>query len=210
VALNTGERVEIVTTEMPGPQRAWLDMHLGYVKSGRAREKIQDWFRARDEAVNEQEGRARLLSLLRQLGMGEPGAARWQEAARTLEVADAAALCRAVGAGECQTLDALEALHPQSEFELQMELLPGPGIGDPRIYRIAIRAEDRTGLLHDVTELLGTLSISLIGNSGRVDPATQQAHLGLETRIGTLRERAVLIDRLAHLPGVQDVRVDAR
>ena len=208
--LATGEQVEILTRGEPAPERSWLDMHLGYVRTGRARAKIQDWFRARDPAVNEREGRARLLRLLDRLGLGEPSTLRWQEAARTLACADEQALCRAVGAGDCQTLEALEALHPQSEFEVQLELLPKLGGGDRRTRCIDIRAEDRHGLLRDVTQLLSGLGISLIGNSGHVDPATEQALLRLEIRTGALKELAVLVDRLGHLEGVFDARVDQR
>ncbi len=81
---------------------------------------------------------------------------------------------------------------------------------EPRTREIAIRAEDRHGLLRDVTQLVSRLGISIIGNSGRVDPATGHAVIHLETRIGTLRELAILVDCLAHLDGVFDARVDPR
>lgn len=208
--LATGEQVEIVTADEPGPQHCWLDAHLGYVRSGRAREKIHDWFRARDPSVNEREGCERLRGLLGALALGEPGEARWQGAARSLGYENPSALCRAVGAGDCQALDALEALHPQSEYELQMELLPGLGAPDPETRQILIRAQDRHGLLRDVTQLLSSSGVSLLGNSGHVDPATDEALLSLEIRSGTLHELAVLVDRLGHLPGVLDARVDPR
>ena len=217
--LATGERVEILTRSEPAPDRSWLDMHLGYVRTGRAREKIQDWFRARDPAANERDGRGRLLRLLDRLGLGEPGALRWQEAARCLGYADQRALCRAVGAGECQTLEALDALHPQEEFELQLELLPDTGGGGDRrtigggdchARSIDIRAEDRHGLLRDITQVLSSLGVSLLGNSGRVDSVTEQAHIQLDIRTGSLRELAVLVDRLGHLEGVFEARVDQR
>lgn len=205
--LHTGERVEIQTGASAEPERYWLDMHLGYVKSGRAREKIQDWFRSRDAVVNEAQGRQRLVDLLDTLGLGAPAEVRWREAARTLGYSDPAALCRAVGAGDCQPLEALDALHPQDEFELQMELLPGAGGVDNRIYRIVIEAEDRNGLLRDVTQLLSELGLSLMGNEGRVDPHTERAHLKLDVRVSTLRELAVIVERFQHLPDVFAARV---
>ncbi len=200
--LETGQRVEILTAEDSAPERAWLDAHLGYVRTGRARDKIQDWFRSRDPADNEREGAARLTRLLGRLGFREPSALRWQEAARTLGFADEASLCRAVGAGECQTLDAVDALHPQTEFELQLELLPETGGPDRRTRTVKMRAQDRHGLLRDVTQVLSGLGLSLLGNTGRVDQQTGDATLRLDIRIGTLRELAILVDRLEHLDGV--------
>ncbi len=205
--LQTGERVEILTGAEPAPERDWLEAHLGYVRTGRAREKILDWFRARAPAQNEDDGRQRLIRLLARLGMGMPSTLRWQEAAKTLGYADSGALCRAVGAGECQTLDAIDALHPPTEFELQLELLPEIG-PDRRTRSIEIRAVDRNGLLRDVTQLLSSLGVSLLENSGRVDPDTGQALIRLDTRIATLRELAVLVDRLEHLDGVFEARAD--
>ncbi len=205
--LHTGERVEIQTGESAEPQRYWLDTHLGYVTSGRARDKIHDWFRSRDAAVNEAQGRARLVHLLDKLGLGAPAEVRWREAARTLGYVDPDDMCRAVGGGDCQPLAALDALHSQDEFELQMELLPGAGTADSRVYRVAIEAEDRHGLLRDVSQLLSELSLSLIGNEGRVDPATARAHLQLDVRVSTLRDLAVIVERLQHLPDVFAARV---
>ena len=71
-----------------------------------------------------------------------------------------------------------------------------------------IRAEDRTGLLRDVTELLAALGVALRANTGRVDSATGHALLSLEVRLGTLRELAVLVERLRFLPGGLDARVE--
>jgi (p)ppGpp synthase/HD superfamily hydrolase len=208
--LRTGERVEVLTGDHPAPNRDWLDMHLGYVRSGRAREKIHDWFRAKGSAANAHDGRKRLVGLLARLGMAEPSAVRWSEAARTLGFADPEALCCAVGAGECQTIDAIDALHPQAEFELQLELIPDLGGPDRRVCRIEIRAKDRDGLLRDVTALLSRHGVSLLGNSGRVDSVSGEALLVLEVRLATLRELVVLVDRLGHIQGVLDARVDRR
>lgn len=208
--LHTGERVEIVTGDDAGPRREWLDVHLGYVRSGRAREKIHDWFRARGADRNESDGRAHLLALLDDLALGVPSEARWREAAGTLGYADSTDLCRAVGAGDCQTLDALDALNPHPGFERQLELLPEPRVPDRAACRIEVRGEDRNGLLRDVTELLSAQGVSLLGNSGRVDPISEQAMLSLDIRPGTFRDLAVLVDRLAHLPGVYQARVAGR
>jgi (p)ppGpp synthase/HD superfamily hydrolase len=73
-----------------------------------------------------------------------------------------------------------------------------------------VEAEDRHGLLRDVTMLLSNLGISLLGNTGRVDPATERAHLVLDVRVATLRALAVLVDRLNHLPDVHRASIEAQ
>ncbi|NND00413.1 MAG: GTP diphosphokinase [Gammaproteobacteria bacterium] len=43
--LETGDRVSIITAKTGGPSLDWLDPHKGYVRSRRARSRIQHWFR---------------------------------------------------------------------------------------------------------------------------------------------------------------------
>lgn len=51
--LKMGEQVDIITQKEPNPSRDWLNPSLGFVSSGRARAKINAWFRkqARDKNV---------------------------------------------------------------------------------------------------------------------------------------------------------------
>lgn len=51
--LKTGEQVAIITAKSGGPSLDWLDPHKGYVRSRRARARIQHWFRHenRDETI---------------------------------------------------------------------------------------------------------------------------------------------------------------
>ena len=44
--LATGQRVEILTSKQGGPSRDWLNAELGYIRSGRARNKVRQWFNA--------------------------------------------------------------------------------------------------------------------------------------------------------------------
>lgn len=44
--LQTGQTVEIVTTKSGGPSRDWLNPHLGFLASPRARAKVRAWFNA--------------------------------------------------------------------------------------------------------------------------------------------------------------------
>jgi GTP pyrophosphokinase len=56
--LKTGQKIEILTASKGGPSRDWLNPSLGYVRTSRARAKIQAWFKyqARDQHLEEGRG----------------------------------------------------------------------------------------------------------------------------------------------------------
>jgi GTP diphosphokinase / guanosine-3',5'-bis(diphosphate) 3'-diphosphatase len=66
--LQTGDQVEILTAKRGGPSRDWLNPHLGYIKTQRARTKIRQWFKRQDRTENIAQGRDILDKELKQLG----------------------------------------------------------------------------------------------------------------------------------------------
>ncbi|GAA3894275.1 GTP diphosphokinase [Halomonas cibimaris] len=56
--LKTGQQVEILTASKGGPSRDWLNPSLGYVRTSRARAKIQAWFKHQARDKNLEDGRA--------------------------------------------------------------------------------------------------------------------------------------------------------
>ncbi len=68
--LQTGQRVEIVTTKGPGgPSRDWLNPGSGYVATMLARSRIRQWFRRQERTTAQQAGRQILERQLRRLGL---------------------------------------------------------------------------------------------------------------------------------------------
>jgi GTP pyrophosphokinase len=67
--LQTGDQVEILTAKRGGPSRDWLNPHLGYARTQRARTKIKQWFKKQDYAANVTQGREILERELRRLGL---------------------------------------------------------------------------------------------------------------------------------------------
>jgi len=67
--LQTGDQVEILTAKRGGPSRDWLNPHLGYVKTQRARSKIKQWYKKQDRAANISQGRDILEREMRRLGL---------------------------------------------------------------------------------------------------------------------------------------------
>jgi len=55
--LETGQRIEILTSKTGGPSRDWLSEQRGYLKSSRARNKVQQWFKLQDKDKNATAGK---------------------------------------------------------------------------------------------------------------------------------------------------------
>jgi guanosine-3',5'-bis(diphosphate) 3'-pyrophosphohydrolase len=67
--LKDGDQVMILTAKRGGPSRDWLNPHLGYVHTSRARQKIRQFFRKQEREENIQRGRALLERELKRLGI---------------------------------------------------------------------------------------------------------------------------------------------
>jgi GTP pyrophosphokinase len=66
--LSMGDQVEIITAKEPNPSRDWLNPSLGFVHSGRARAKINAWFRKQSREKNLDAGREILDNELTKIG----------------------------------------------------------------------------------------------------------------------------------------------
>ncbi len=71
-ALKTGEQVEVLTGRHPAPSRDWLNPHSGYLKTHRARSKVQHWFKQQDYDKHVIEGQHALEHELQKRGMTCP------------------------------------------------------------------------------------------------------------------------------------------
>ncbi len=68
--LKSGEQVQILTRKNASPSRDWLNPHLGYLKTPRARSKVKSWFKHQDHDQNVAIGREILDKELHRLGEG--------------------------------------------------------------------------------------------------------------------------------------------
>jgi GTP pyrophosphokinase len=204
--LKTGQRVEIVTSDSPEPQRDWLEGHLHYVASTRAREKIQDWFRSRSRSTNVAAGRLLLERLLGRLLIPYPNERSLDSLARSLGLSEREDLLAALAVGDCQSLDVVAELSGERKAPTQLTLLPETKPLGREAFTVDVSANDREGLLLDVTTFLKDSGVSLRSNSGSVDPVTGLARIVLELRLASLVELAIVIDGLRQIPGVTAVR----
>jgi GTP pyrophosphokinase len=113
--LETGQQVEILTTRHGAPSRDWLNPHLGYLKTARARAKVRHWFRQQDYEKNLAAGREVLERVLRRLGIGQPSTEALVKRFNFVRLDD---LLAAIGHGDVTTgqiASALQDIMPRAE-----------------------------------------------------------------------------------------------
>ncbi len=211
--LKSGQRVEVVTGDLEAPSRAWLHQHLDCIRTARAREKISDWFHDRPQEENLQEGRDLIDRAYARLGRPSPGSPVLESAFRELGYDTLDEGLIALGAGDCQIMDLLQALlpavpggdvaaSPSSQMSL-IDEVPEPVSTLLPSFHIEMLADDRSGLLMDITSYLGSRGIMLLSNSGRVLPGTGDAVITIEVQLDGLTELHALMDALEMIPAVR-------
>jgi GTP pyrophosphokinase len=122
-ALKTGDRVEILTIKEGQPSRDWINPHLGYTKSHRAKSKILQWFRTQEHDQNAIDGRAILDKELIRLGLKDVNIDKLSQQLKFNKTSD---MMAALGRGEVKTTQIANALQhylsPQKEKEPELKL----------------------------------------------------------------------------------------
>ncbi len=137
--LQNGDQVEILTARRGKPSRDWLNLHLGYIKTSRARQKIRQWFRRQDRVETVAQGRKILEKELKRLGFEQKS---HEEIATFLKFDKVEDLMAAIGYGDINTQQVaaklIEAEKEEEEPELPEAAPPPPevsgvtvrGVGD--------------------------------------------------------------------------------
>ena len=105
-ALQNGEQVEVLTVKKGGPSRDWLSPHLGYIKTPRARSRIQRWFRQENYEQNVTLGRQILEKELHRMALGD---VNFEKLARKLKFNKAEDMFRLLAEGELKPVRAVNA-----------------------------------------------------------------------------------------------------
>jgi len=106
--LCTGERVEILTGKDGKPRRDWLQSNLGYLRTGRARSKVQHWFRQQAKEDNIQAGRALLEKEFKRLALNSID---YKYIADHLHCPSVEDMYASLGAGEISTVQVIKVAH---------------------------------------------------------------------------------------------------
>ncbi len=118
--LEMGDQVEIITQKEPNPSRDWLNPSLGFVHSGRARAKINAWFRKQSREKNIEAGKEILETELAKIGASLKDAEEY--ALKRFNVNTADELYAGIGSGDLrinQIINHINALvnKPSAEEE---------------------------------------------------------------------------------------------
>ncbi len=118
-ALKSGDQVDIVTTKEGGPSRDWINPHLGYLFSSRAKSKVLAWFKKLDHEKNIQAGQALIQKEFKRLGLEDISLVKIAQQLHFKTLND---MYNALGIGELKSAQVINAILPQAE--LSPELMP--------------------------------------------------------------------------------------
>ena len=119
--LKVGDQVDILRQSEARPSRDWLNQSLGYLKTSRARAKVQAWFKQLDREQNVSAGKQLIDSEIKRLALGSFDL---QIVSEMLNLQSSDDLYAAVGAGDVrvsQVVGAVSRLSGSTQRELDLE-----------------------------------------------------------------------------------------
>ena len=133
--LQNGDQVNILTAKRGRPSRDWLNPHLGYIKTSRARQKIRQWFRRQDRVEAVAQGRQLLEKELKRLGLDQKN---YEEIATLLKFGKVEDLMAAIGYGDVNTQQ-IAAKLIEAEKEEEEPELPEAAPPPPEVSGVTVR-----------------------------------------------------------------------
>jgi GTP pyrophosphokinase len=116
--LKTGDRVEVLTGKESKPSRDWVNPHLNYLKTGRAKAKVIHWFKQQDYDENVRSGREILDKELKSLGIKSE---RLTEVATALHFKKVDDLYANLGRGDIKIGHIISRLAPPETSEQNLQ-----------------------------------------------------------------------------------------
>jgi GTP pyrophosphokinase len=121
--LHNGQQVEVTTVTQGGPSRDWLNPQLGFIKSQGARSKVRQWFNRQNYDVDVAQGRVMLEKELQRHGLTALNLDRFSEEQGYPKLNDFLA---DIGRGDVGPKRLQDALRPAPAVESLPEAMPAP------------------------------------------------------------------------------------
>ncbi len=139
--LKTGDQIEILRTKSGTPSRDWLNSHLGYLKTSRAKAKVRAWFTHQDLEKNTRAGKSILDKELSRLGLSS---INQDSLSNKLGFKNAQDLSASIGKGDTTLLQIADAAqeittprNPDAEALKKTKITEARDIkGDVKIYGV--------------------------------------------------------------------------
>jgi GTP pyrophosphokinase len=123
--LQTGDRVEVLTSKEGAPRRDWLQSGLGYLRTSRARAKVQHWFKTQAREDNIAAGRQLLEREFKRLALTSID---YRRVAKKVQYNSVEDMYAAVGSGDLSSAQVLNAAQGLVESRPEPQLkLARPG-----------------------------------------------------------------------------------
>lgn len=106
---------------------------------------------------------------------------------------------------DCRNLQSLVSQHPERVVEVSWDLEAGDA---SYTVELEVIAEDRQGLLRDITAMMADEKVSILGARTRSDARSQRATLRLEVTVDGVAQTERLLRRLEQVPSVISARRD--
>ncbi len=119
--LKMGDQVEILSSKKRQPSRDWLNPHLGYLKTSRARAKVLHWFKEQDFDRHQEEGEALLERELKKLSIRSVSI---DELAKQFNFKKKDDFFAALGRGDLKIGHVLQKVEQPTSQELTPKVIP--------------------------------------------------------------------------------------
>lgn len=230
--LQTGDRMEIMTTKVPNPSRDWLNPHLGYIKSGRAHSVLAHWFRVKD---SDQEKELKKMKVAAPVPPPAPKKVTEQHIELTREAprkqADQitgidslltrfASCCKPLPGDsivgyitktrgvnihrrDCRNISHM--LENDTDRFMEVGWSSAKTTAGRYAVDLLVRAQERANLLRDITGALSNEDVHVVGLRAQVDKETE-ASIYITITITSVGELNKAIKLLQQVHSVDDVR----
>jgi len=211
--LKTGQQVRVLRggsgDENLGPYREWLEPTLGFVRTHRAKAKIVTQYRSKPANLEPTVGLKLIQTLAASSGIDALSDTQLEVLCEDTKYGNVDSMLRAVSSGE-QSHIALMAEFLSNKDAVQKAKISANPLNSlvaefPQRMGLSVTAENRHGLLSDITQLVASMDLQILAASGEVMELITHAQIALEVELQGWRQYFQLASRIGHLKGVQSV-----